>query len=65
MEKEKPVQEDPKKKGQQPKKEQKKEVKKQAKKEAKKKDAKLGEPILQPKKEVLLNNYGVSACSLV
>jgi actin-related protein len=64
MEKEKPVEEDPKKKGQ-PKKEDKKEVKKEAKKEAKKKDAKLGEPILPPKKEVLTNNYGVSACSLV
>lgn len=63
MESEKPVEEDPKKKG--AKKEEKKEAKKEVKKDTKKKEVKLGEPILSPKAERLENNFGVAALYLI
>lgn len=66
MEKDKPVEEDPKKKGAQQKKEpEKKEAKKETKKDTKKKDAKIAEVILPQPVPTLSNNYGVSVFSLV
>lgn len=64
MENEKPVEEDPKKKGGK-KEPEKKEAKKDVKKDTKKKDVKLGDPILPEKIEYFKNNYGVSAFYLV
>lgn len=64
MEADKPVEEDPKKKGGK-KEPQKKEVKKDVKKDTKKKDVKLGEPILPAKVDTFQNNYGVAAFYLI
>ena len=63
LQKQKPIEDDPKKKG--AKKQDKKEAKKEVKKDPKKKDAKLGEPVFPEPLEYQRSNYGVAAFSLV